>query len=176
MKKNEMTKDELKLFQSKNPAEYIDNSLKVKLTPGRKAFITKLWLDKKPKYTIEDIKYARNRHPFWKGKKMKGSYERNEIRRFEHDYSEGSMLEWDEKTIKQFINMNKKDKNGRYQTKDYELARHFKTTIPSIQHYRRKYNMALKILNKKSINPTANRIYELIQSSEKILRNLMKKR
>ncbi len=176
MKKDEMTKDELKLFQSKNPHEYIDNSLKVKLTPGRKAFITKLWLDKKPKYTIDDIKYARNRHPYWKDKKMRGSYERNEIRRQEHDYSRGSMLEWDEKTIKKFIDMNKKSKNGRYETKDYELAKYFKTTIPSIQHYRRKYNMAMKILDRKNIKPTVNRIFELIQSSEKILRGLLRKR
>ena len=42
-----MNKQEEKLFKSKTPEEYIDNSLKVKLTPGRKAYITRLWLEKK---------------------------------------------------------------------------------------------------------------------------------
>ena len=168
-----MNKQELKLFNSKNPQEYIDNSLKVKLTPGRKAYITRLWLTKR-KYTIEDIKKARNRHPYWKKKKMEGSSERNEQRRQEHDYRKHGTLEWNEDTIKEFIQMNKKDKRGNYIHKDYELAQHFNTTIPSIQHYRRKFNMAVAYLDKKKQGITAKRIFELVSNSEQKLRNLLK--
>jgi hypothetical protein len=143
------------------------------LTPGRKAYITRLWLEKK-KYSIEDIKRARNRHPYWKKKKMEGSSERNELRRQEHDYRGNGSLEWDEKTVKEFINMNKKDKKGNYVHKDFELAQHFNTTIPSIQHYRRKYNMAMNILEKKKQSVTVKRVFELIQNSEQRLRNILK--
>lgn len=169
-----MNKEETKLFKSRTPHEYIDNSLKSKLSPGRKAYITKIWLDKKKKFSIEDIQYARNRHPYWKSRKMVGSYERNEQRRMEHDYSSNSKLDWDDATVMEFIDMNKKDDHGRYLHKDFELARHFNTSIPSIQHYRRKYNMAMVLMSREGKKPTEKRIYEYITQSEAILRRLVK--
>ncbi len=170
-----MTKEEEKLFNSKTPVEYIDNSLRSKLPPGRKAYVTRLWLAKR-KYTVDDIKYARNRHPFWKKLKMKGSYERNLQRRAEHDYTSYGTVEWDEKTILEFIRMNKKDKSGHYVHKDHELAKYFSATIPSIQHYRRKYNMAVALLTRKKSTVTDKRVYEYLVQSEQILRRMMKKR
>ncbi len=168
-----MNKQESLLFNSKTPEDYIDNSLKCKLPSGRKAYITRLWLEKK-KYTIDDIKKARNRHPFWKKKKMEGSTQRNELRRREHDYSGNGTIEWDESVIVEFIGMNKKDKNGNYVQKDFELARHFATSIPSIQHYRRKYNMVMAILTKEKTAPTIKRIYGYIVHSEQRLRKILK--
>lgn len=169
-----MNKEEQKLFNSKTPHEYIDNSLKVKLSPGRKAHITKLWLEKKKNYSIEDIQYARNRHPYWKSRKMQGSYERNEQRRMEHDYSSNLKLDWDRDAVMEFIAMNKKDERGRYEHKDFELAKHFRTSIPSIQHYRRKYNMAMVLMEREGLKPTGKRIYDYINQSESILRRLTK--
>ena len=169
MQKLKMKKTEEKLYNSKSPAEYIDNSLKVKLSPSEKARITRLWLEKTG-FTIEEIQHARNIHPYWKKKKMEGSYERNEYRKLQHDYSTKGTVEWNEKSITEFIKMNGKDKSGKYTYKDHELARHFNSTIPGIQHYRRKYNMAIKILDNEKTKPTVKRIYNLITQSEQILR------
>lgn len=172
-----MTREEMKLFESSTPEEYITNSLKVKLPSGRKAFITRLWLEENPQFSIEDIQHARNRHPHWKEKKMEGSQIRNRKRQEQHDYSDGApSIDWDSDTITDFINLNKKNKNGRYLYRDYELAKHFKSTIPSIQHYRRKHNMALKILDKEGVRPTVARIQKLIIHSEQWLRGELKKK
>ncbi len=168
-----MNKQEQKLFNSKNPREYIENSLKSNLPSGRKAFITRQWLEK-TRYSIDDIQYARNRHPYWKSRKMRGSSERNQQRFLEHNYARSGALVWNEKTITRFLEMNRKDKYGRYIYKDHELAKHFRTTIPSIQHYRRKYNMALLILMAEKRPVTAKRILDLIGMSEKLLRERLK--
>jgi hypothetical protein len=168
-----MNKEEMKLFKSRNPREYINNSLSSRLPSGRKAYITRMWLEK-TRFSIDDIQYARNRHPYWKSRKMSGSEERNQQRFLEHNYTRGDALVWNEKTIMKFIGMNRKDKSGRYIYKDHELAKHFRTTIPSIQHYRRKYNMAMGILTRKKIPITARKIYELIGMSEKLLRENIK--
>ena len=169
-----MNKGELKLFDSKNPKEYIMNSVKSRLDPSKKAALTKLWLTKKTKYTIEDIKYARNRHPYWKKRKGKGGLERTQKRIQEHDYTNNVPVIWDKENLKEFINMNKKDKNSIYINKDFELAKHFSTTIPSIQYLRRKHNIALKILTKQKKNVTVKRVYDLIVYSEQVLKKKRK--
>jgi hypothetical protein len=173
MSKNDMNKQELLLYNSRNPEEYIENSLRCKLPSGRKAYVTRLWLGKK-RFTIDDIKKARNRHPYWKKKKMEGSTERNELRRKEHDYSGKRSIDWDEEIVMEFIGMNRKDRSGAYEHKDFELARHFATSIPSIQHYRRKYNMVAAILKKEKATPTAKKIYGYITQSEQKLRNILR--
>lgn len=175
-----MNKDELMLLNSRNPGEYIENSIRCKLPSGRKAAITKQWLEKRKKYTIDDIKYARNRHPYWKEKKMEGSLERNLQRQQEHNYSYRGEIEWNEKTIKKFLDLNRKDGSGKYVTRDYQLAEKFSTTIPAIQHYRRKFNIVMKMFEKMNQKPTEKRILDYIGKSEKILRetlrDMMKKR
>lgn len=171
-----MNKREEKLLNSKTPEEYIDNSLRCSLPAGRKAFITKLWLEKRAKYTIEDIKRARNRHPFWKKKKMEGSLERNIQRQRDHDYSKPGRgdIEWTEKTIRKFIDLNRKDARGGYLHKDYQIAQKFGTTIPAIQHYRRKYNLVQKILDGQGLKLSERRVLDYIGMSEKILRQELK--
>lgn len=168
-----MNKEELKLYNSRTPEEYITNSLKSKLPQGRKAHVTKQWL-MKTNYSVEDIQHARNRHPYWKTRKMSGSVERNQMRMIEHNYTTNKPVVWDEDAVKEFIQMNKKDKKGVYINKDFELARHFRSTIPSIQHYRRKYNMVIALFNKEGISPTVNNIYKYIIKSELLLRNMLK--
>jgi hypothetical protein len=171
-----MNKREEKLFNSKTPEEYIDNSLRCSLPAGRKAFITKLWLEKRVKYTIEDIKRARNRHPFWKKKKMEGSLDRNNQRHRDHNYTRHGKteIEWTEKTIRKFIDLNGKDAHGNYLNKDYQIAQKFSTTIPAIQHYRRKYNLVQKILEGQGLRLSERRVLDYIGMSEKILRQELK--
>jgi hypothetical protein len=59
--------------------------------------------------------------------------------------------------------------------RDHEMAKHFNSTIPGIQHYRRKYNMAIKIIEKDGEKPSVKRIYNLIVQSEQILRKMLKR-
>jgi len=172
---DEFTKEEKMLLKARTPKDYIDKSLKCKISPGRKAFVTRHWLDKKS-YTIEDIKYARNRHPYWKGKKMEGTAERNAMRTQEHNYSSGNNLFWDEELIKTFITANKKDKKGNYINKDWELARDFECTIPAIQHMRRKYNMAVKIITSSKGTVTTKRLIDHLMLGESVLRKMCKRR
>lgn len=172
----DFTKEELKLLLSKTPHELIDNSIKSKLPSGRKAFLTRKWLEKKSKFTIEDIKHARNVHPFWKERKMRGSAERNEERRYQHDYTDKGEVSWNEKTILKFIEMNQKDKNGRYEYRDHEMAKRFHTTIAGIQHYRRKFNLVMGIFEKEGTGATPKRIAVLIGQSELTLRQRLKGR
>jgi len=166
-----MNRQEQKLLNSRTPEEYIDNSLKCGLPSGRKAFITRLWLEKKPKYTVRDIQRARNRHPYWKERKMEGGADRNVRRQVNHDYSSGTGdIDWTEKKILRFMDLNAKDRNGRYVHRDHEIARKFRTTIPAVQHYRRKYNLVVKILAKLGARPAGKLVLEFMQKSEKILR------
>jgi len=168
-----MERQELKLLNSKTPGEYIDNSLKSRLPAGRKAYLTKLWLEKTGR-RVEEIQRARNRHPYWKKRKMKGSPARNLQRRRDHDYSENGKLRWNREAILEFLRMNKKDKRGRYLHRDYELAQHFNSSIPSIQHYRRKQNMVCAYLKKKKISITPSNILPHITKSEKLVREMLK--
>lgn len=173
--KDDFTKEERDLLKARTPKAYIDKSLKTNISSGRKAYITKIWLEKTGN-TAEDIKYQRNRHPYWKAKKMEGTAERNAVRVEEHDYSKGKDIEWDDKLIKQFIDLNKKDKSGKYVHKDWELAKKFKCTIPVIQHMRRKFNMTVKIIDKKFGRQTPKRVFELMRMGENTLRKMTKKK
>ncbi len=169
----EFNADEKKLYLAKTPEEYIERSLALDIPAGRKAYVTRYWL-KKTGYTSEDIKYARNRNPYWKSRKMEGTAERNLARSIEHNYGDGNNLEWKREQILDFIKRNKKKKNGRYEYKDWELARHFKCTIPTIQHMRRKTNMAGKIISATLGNVTEKRLLNHLQMGEGTLRKMMK--
>jgi hypothetical protein len=44
-------------------------------------------------------------------------------------------VEWNEDIHnKEFIDMNKKDKNGRYMSRDHEMAKHFNPQSPEFRH------------------------------------------
>jgi len=169
--------EEKKLLSAKNPKQYIEFSLSAQLTSGRKAHLCKQWLEKRNQYTIDDIKYARNRHPYWKKKKMEGCSERNAQRMVEYDFSQGfQRIKWTDDEIKEFITMNKKLKNGRYEFRDRELAEHFNCSIPAIQHLRRKYNMIQKIFIKKDDKLSKVKAVKHMGICEQNLKKMLKKR
>jgi hypothetical protein len=132
-----MTKAETAILGAKNPAEYIEASLKSRLSPAAKAKLAKTWMEKTG-YSREDILYARNRHPYWRKKKMEGSVERTRRRLAAHDYSTGNARPWTRERVEEFLSLNAKGKDGRYERKDWQLAERFGASIPSIQYMRRK--------------------------------------
>jgi hypothetical protein len=132
-----MTKAENAILDSRTPDEYIEASLKSRLNPAAKARLAKTWMESTG-YTREDILYARNRHPYWRKKKMEGSVERTRRRLEAHNYSGGQSLPWTKERVEEFLARNGKDKAGRYVSKDWQLAEHFESSIPSIQYMRRK--------------------------------------
>lgn len=140
-----MKKWEKIILESRTPEEYVDNSLKSRLLPAEKARLARQWMDATG-FTKADILYARNRHPYWKKKKMEGADERARRRLDMHDYSRGRTAEWTPKRLQEFLDLNKKDSSGRYIHKDWELASHFGASIPSIQYLRRKYIKVREIL------------------------------
>ncbi len=149
------------LINCKTPAEYIDKCVKSSLTCYEKSVVTREWC-KLNGFTVDDIKYARNRHPYWKKKKHHGYKELNLIRFQKYDYSDlDYVIEWTDELLEEFVMMNKK-KDGKYINKDYELAEHFGTTIPSIQYLRRKYLYAIKLLKADKLNSTDKRILKLM--------------
>jgi hypothetical protein len=154
-----------KLVGAKNPTIYIDLCVKSNLTTGDKRRATKIWLDKTG-YTIKDIEYARNRHPYWKKKKSKNSYERNKQRLNQYDFSNGLSKKWSDKELEKLL-----DLNDSY--KDWQLAKHFNRSIPSIQYIRRCISLAKKILIKQKSAYTKKRVLDLIKHSEKFLSKMI---
>lgn len=132
-----MTKAEIAILDSRTPGEYIEASLKSRLNPAAKARLAKEWMEKTG-YTRDDILYARNRHPYWRKKKMEGSVERTRRRLEAHNYSSGQNLPWTRARVEEFLSLNGKDRESRYERKDWQLAEHFGSSIPSIQYMRRK--------------------------------------
>ncbi len=169
-KEKHMNQQEKKLYDSKNPKEYIENSVKSKLPAGKKAQITKQWLEKSG-YTIKDIQQARSKHPYWQKKKSQGSAERNKARMEKNNYSNGKTIAWDKALLKQFITLNKKDKSGKYVNTDVEIAKTLKTTIPSIQYLRRKHRLVTSLINKKVIKDKD--FYDYMLKSEEVLKALL---
>lgn len=153
------------LLEAKTPTEYIDRSIKVKLSATEKAAITKLWLEKRNNYTIKDIEYARNRHPYWKAKKTDNSLERtkNRYQKYAHFANDSYRKKWTKEEIEIFLEKNDK-------MRDYELAELLSKTIPSIQSYRRKLKLIKKIRQfKKNVKLS---IY--IEMAEKVLYRIAK--
>jgi hypothetical protein len=160
-----MTKTETTILESKNPQDYIDRSLKARLSPAAKAKLARIWMESTG-YSKDDILRARNRHPYWKKKKMEGSAERTKKRLAAHDYSGGSSVQWDERLVSEFLGLNKKASDGRYEYKDWQLAEHFGATIPSIQYMRRKLSKVSEILGAKAGKP---KVVEYLLRAESVL-------
>jgi hypothetical protein len=160
-----MTKTETTILESKNPQDYIDRSLKARLSPAAKAKLARLWMESTG-YSKDDILRARNRHPYWKKKKMEGSAERTKKRLAAHDYSGGSSVQWDERLVSEFLGLNKQTSDGRYEYKDWQLAEHFGATIPSIQYMRRKLSKVSEILGAKAGKP---KVVEYLLRAESVL-------
>lgn len=163
-----------KLLSAKNPEQYIDLSIKSKIPSGIKGKITKAWLEKTG-FTVDDIEYARNRHPYWKELKGRGGIERNKERMSHYNFAHNdNNANWDDETIKKFLELNKKDKSGKYLSRDHELAEIFQSSIPTIQYWRRKQNLIKKILEAEDKKPTISLMIKYIKNSEKNLRDSLK--
>jgi len=167
------SKEEKKLLKAKNPEDYINKSLQCDITSGRKAYVTKYWL-KITGNESSKLEYYRNRHPYWKAKKMEGTAERNVVRYAKHNYGDGTKKIWDNKLIQEFVNHNKKDKKGNYIHKDWELAKKFECTIATIQHMRRKYNMTVKIIEATLGKVTNKRLLDHLKMGEGTLRKMIR--
>ena len=160
---DQLTPEMKKLMLRKTPESYIDYSVKSSLTPAEKRKVTRIWL-KKTGFTIDDINYARNRHPHWKKIKMKGSAERTRNRMEKYDYSKGKHKKWGKDELRDFLDVNDK-------LLDYQLAEQFESSIPSIQGVRRLYNLAVKILELEGKKKTKPALLKLMIINEKALRN-----
>jgi hypothetical protein len=160
-----MTKSETTILESKTPADYIDRSLRARLSPAAKAKLARLWMESTG-YTKEDILRARNRHPYWKGKKMEGSAERTRKRLAAHNYSAGASVQWDSKLVSEFLDLNRRGPDGRYDHKDWQLAEHFSATIPSIQYMRRKLSKVEGLLGARS---SQGKVVEYLLRAESVL-------
>jgi hypothetical protein len=164
-------KEIVNLLKTKSPAEYVDYCVKSRLKTHEKAKLTKIWL-KVTRYTIQDFEYARNRHPYWKKKKLIGSVERNKERLKKFNYygnkKNKTQNKWDEKKLKEFLSLNDVKK-------DWELAKYFKRSIPAIQHVRRKIMLAKKLAKYNKANENDKRyIFKTILATEDSLRALYK--
>jgi len=166
---------ERQILNSKTPKEYIDRCINSDVLRGRKIAIGREWLNKTG-FTVQDIQYARHRHPYWKKKKLKGADERNTQRRAKYDFTDITKYKKQKNTeeIKQFLYLNAQKTNGKYEYKDRELAELFYTSIPGIQHLRRKLALSQKIIKlKKEKNITFN-ILKYFRQGEKQLRQQYK--
>jgi hypothetical protein len=160
-----MTKTETTILESRTPADYIDRSLKARLSPAAKAKLARLWMESTG-YSKEDILRARNRHPYWKRKKMEGSAERTRKRLAAHDYSSGSSVQWDSRLVAEFLELNRRGADGRYEQKDWQLAERFGATIPSIQYMRRKLSKVEGLLGPRV---SQGKVVEYLLRAESVL-------
>ncbi len=172
-KNYEVTKryTERQILSSKTPEEYIDRTLNSGLSRGQKTILCRQWREHTG-FSIEEVQYARNRHPYWKQKKMNGWRERNERRWAEHDYAvkKKSSQPFSEKQIQLFLELNKKDKKGAYQLRDWQIAKEMNVTIPAVQHWRRKLLLVLRLLETEDRKPTRKIILEYLCNHENGLR------
>jgi len=130
-------KSEIAVMNARTPDEYVDLSLKSRLPPRAKVRLAKEWM-RKTGHTVDDIVRARNRHPYWQQRKHENEAERARSRLARHSYSGGGTVEWTPESIAEFLEMNRKDKDGNYVYRDWQIAERFNATIPSIQYMRRK--------------------------------------
>jgi hypothetical protein len=166
---------EKQILASKTPEEYIDRTLNSDISRGRKTVMCRLWREQTG-YTIEDVQFARNRHPYWKQKKMNGWQERNERRWAEHDYKTKPIRgqQFSAEKISHFLDLNKKDKAGKYQMRDWEIAKELQVTIPAVQHWRRKHLIVLRIFEAEEKKVTKKVLLDYLTGHENGLRKKLK--
>lgn len=175
-KKSSKVYSRKQILNSKTPDDYVERTLNSNLSRGEKIAIARQWQSLSG-YNGDDIKQARHRHPFWKEKKREGSARRIADRIRQHDYSkiDGSRTkEYSDKEIDKFLELNKRDRSGRYVKRDWEIAKKMRTTIPAIQHWRRKYNLISKIADVENKKLTKKFIMRMMDVHEKGLRKMYK--
>lgn len=155
------------LMEATTPEDWIQRSLEVIVPRGRKSALAGLWL-KDRKFTSADLKHARNRHPYWKQIKQNGYKERNKKRWSKFNFLTKKQ-KWSEDKIKRFLKV-----HSLYV--DRELAEMFETTIPGIQHWRRKLKLVDRIkCQDPSRRYTLRTVVFLMSMAEYKLRELVTK-
>ena len=159
------------ISQSKTPQQFIDRCLHTKVLRGQKGLICIDWL-KKTGYTNDDVKHARHRHPYWKAQKLKGGQERNKKRmKLFNFYGYKVSQHWTPEKIKRFMYLNKKEADGKYMNTDVAIASVLKTSIASVQYWRRKFNMIEKLVGSRRVD-----MMSLATQSEHALRTKIKRK
>ena len=166
-----MNYTEKQILQSKTAHQFIDRCLNSKVHRGHKVALCIEWL-KKTGYTSEDVKYARHRHPYWKAMKLRGNKERNKKRMKQFNFFSGkSSRRWTKKEIKEFIQYNKKEDDGKYKNTDWVIASKMQISIGAVQGWRRKFNMIERLTkSRKKVN-----IMDMLAIGENELRRKVKK-
>lgn len=164
-----LSKTEQAILNAKTPEDYVDLSVRSKLPPRAKARLAKDWM-RKTGCSVEDIVRARNRHPYWKAKKQENASERAKNRLAMHSYAAGSEIEWTSELVAEFLEKNRRDKDGNYVYRDWQLAEHFGTTIPSIQYMRRKFIRLQGAVGAQALKK--NKLVESMKRSEVVLKKV----
>ena len=164
-----LSKTEQAILSAKTPEDYVDLSVRSKLPPRAKARLAKDWM-RKTGCSVEDIVRARNRHPYCKAKKQENASERAKNRLAMHSYSAGSEIEWTPELVSEFLEKNRRDKDGNYAYRDWQLAEHFGTTIPSIQYMRRKLIRLQGAVGAQALKK--NKLVESMKRSEVVLKKV----
>lgn len=136
-----MTKENREyLMASNTPMEYIDRSLELGFKWGDKHIVTKEWLEKMG-FTVKDLEYARNRHPYWKQIKQKHGIERNRKMLDECSVNNlNSFEKWNDYELLILVEDTVSGETAQFISK--KLGR----TMSSIQHKRQALKAAKKIL------------------------------
>lgn len=168
-----MKADEERILSARTPEEYVDRMIGVELSQGEKQRLSRRW-QKQTGYTATDIAHARNRHPYWRKRKAEGNLERTKRRLRLYDvqrpYHPFSLA--DEDLLTTFLAMNKRDREGRYRHKDFEIAQTLNIKLTSVQCLRRKYNLITRIVALKDIKGSAANYRRYMKFGEKRLRDL----
>lgn len=175
--KETKTYSKKQIINAKTPMEFIHRCIYTTLSNGEKQVASREWRNKTG-HTVKDIMYARHRHPYWKLKKHVGHKERyvrrNKLHRYFEVSGRKSFKRYTDEELLEFVKMNKVDKDGNYPIPDKDIAKHFGTSIPSVQYLRRKLNCSLTILEKGNKTYTETMILNLIKDSEHVLRRRSK--
>jgi hypothetical protein len=153
-----------RLLSAKTVEDYLEILAKSKLQRGLKGSVTKEWL-KEHNMTMKDLATQRKKHPFWKKQKTKGALERQLERQKLYNFKkgEGLRVEWNPKKLQKFLELNPR-------LADWQLAKEFKTTLPSVNHIRRKIKYATAILQKSGKRIRNEELIFHIARSERILK------
>ena len=132
-----MTKTETSILESKTPEDYIDRSLKARLSPAAKAKLAQA-LD-----GVDGL-YERG---YPAGPQPPPLLEAQEDGRLGRAHAQAPrrprlfrrrLRAMGLALVTEFLGLNRRGPDGRYEQKDWQLAERFGATIPSIQYMRRK--------------------------------------
>jgi hypothetical protein len=163
-----LEKERLKLLSSPNVKTYLELLAKSTLPRGYKGSVTKEWLQKHG-MSIHELNFHKRQHPYWKRQRTQSSLVRQLERQKQYNFKkeESARMVWNPKKLEKFIELNSK-------LVDWQLAKKFKTSLPAINHIRRKIKYAHAILEKtkKEIRPK-DLIFYIVRSERVLKKELL---